>query len=457
MQRRLGLEHERVRRLAPEAQIRDGPALRREHEREARVTGCQRLDVVRDERLQQTLRVAGRALRRTRARCDRRPQARCALRRTRPRCPRSRAPPRGPRSRQRLRPRPRARPAAARVASSVARSCGRGQGVELGERPRIELQIGCRDVLLEVAQALRPRDRDRRARPARAPTRSRPGQAWRRCAPRRPARASTIAWFAVEGLGLEPRFARGSRRVEGRVTVRLPVGSPRPSGARTGPTRRRARRTTAPRRRARRVQSESSDCTAVIGWTACARSRVGTSTSESPSARTLPRRELGHGADAVLDRHVRVDPVQVVEVDDVDTETPQRRLAGLADVLGRAVVAPSWVAESSTTRPDLVATTPRRGAGERPADQLLVRERPVHVEVSKQRAAQVDRPVDHVHRLRIVRLAVAQLMPMHPRPIALTPIPLDPRVRRCMRCSVPPVQRCRSRRTSCPATFANLA
>ena len=58
MQRRLGLEHERVRRLAPEPQIGDGPALRREHEREARVARCQRLDVVRDERLQQALGVA---------------------------------------------------------------------------------------------------------------------------------------------------------------------------------------------------------------------------------------------------------------------------------------------------------------------------------------------------------------------------------------------------------------
>ncbi len=44
-------------------------------------------------------------------------------------------------------------------------------------------------------------------------------------------------------------------------------------------------------------------------------------------------------ADALLDGHVRVDPVQVVDVDVIGTESPQRALAALARVLGAAVEA----------------------------------------------------------------------------------------------------------------------
>ena len=38
--------------------------------------------------------------------------------------------------------------------------------------------------------------------------------------------------------------------------------------------------------------------------------------------------QLGHRADGLLDRHPGVDPVLVVEVDVVDGEAPQRRVAG---------------------------------------------------------------------------------------------------------------------------------
>ena len=42
--------------------------------------------------------------------------------------------------------------------------------------------------------------------------------------------------------------------------------------------------------------------------------------------------EFGHRADRFLDRHARVEPVQIVQIDRFDTETAQAALAGLAHV-----------------------------------------------------------------------------------------------------------------------------
>jgi len=52
-----------------------------------------------------------------------------------------------------------------------------------------------------------------------------------------------------------------------------------------------------------------------------------------------------HGADRVLDRHRRVDAMLVVEVDHVDAEALEARVAGLDDVVGRplTVARPSGV------------------------------------------------------------------------------------------------------------------
>ena len=47
--------------------------------------------------------------------------------------------------------------------------------------------------------------------------------------------------------------------------------------------------------------------------------------------------QFGHGADRVLDRHVGIDAVLVVEVDDIDIEPLQRGFGHRLDVLGAAV------------------------------------------------------------------------------------------------------------------------
>src|SRR5207249_5878383 len=43
--------------------------------------------------------------------------------------------------------------------------------------------------------------------------------------------------------------------------------------------------------------------------------------------------QLCHRADSLLDRHARVDPVLVVEVDVLDAEPAERRVAGLTHIL----------------------------------------------------------------------------------------------------------------------------
>lgn len=47
--------------------------------------------------------------------------------------------------------------------------------------------------------------------------------------------------------------------------------------------------------------------------------------------------QVGHGRNGLLDRHRRVDPVQVHQVDAFRPEPPQRSLDGLHDVFGAPV------------------------------------------------------------------------------------------------------------------------
>src|SRR3954465_14141281 len=58
---------------------------------------------------------------------------------------------------------------------------------------------------------------------------------------------------------------------------------------------------------------------------------------ESDVAHLARAHELGHRADGVLDRSISVDPVLVVEIDGVDTQSLERRFAGLPNVLRLAV------------------------------------------------------------------------------------------------------------------------
>ena len=122
------------------------------------------------------------------------------------------------------------------------------------------------------------------------------------------------------------REARGECR---RRHSRRP-GSRR-QAARARPARRRRRRFPARgRRRAPPLPGcatigEYSVCTAAIGCTACARRIVAADISDSPIAPILPASFARASAPTeLLDRHPRVEPVQIIEVDMIGSEPPQR-------------------------------------------------------------------------------------------------------------------------------------
>ena len=114
--------------------------------------------------------------------------------------------------------------------------------------------------------------------------------------------------------------------------------------------------------------------------------------------------QLGHSADGVLDRSVRVDPVLVVQVDVVGAEPLQGALDRGADV-GRAAVddagAAAGVGHQAELRRhhDLVAA-----ALDGPADQFLVEERAVDLGGVDVGDAQIQRPVDGADRLGVAAL-----------------------------------------------------
>ena len=97
-----------------------------------------------------------------------------------------------------------------------------------------------------------------------------------------------------------------------------------------------------------RHHSEYSLCSAVTGWTACARRIVCTPASDRPKCFTLPcPDQVLHRAGDVLDRHFGIDAVLVEQIDGVDLEPLERGVGDLLDVLGPAVQAraacPSWI------------------------------------------------------------------------------------------------------------------
>ena len=122
--------------------------------------------------------------------------------------------------------------------------------------------------------------------------------------------------------------------------------------------------------------------------------RRGRGLGDAEVADLAGRDDLGQGAPGLLDGRVAVDAVLVVEVDVVHAEPPERVVDGLADVLRTAVdaaataVLAAHVAELGRQL-HLVAA-----AGDRPAHELLVGERPVHVGGVQEGHAEVEGAVD---------------------------------------------------------------
>lgn len=116
--------------------------------------------------------------------------------------------------------------------------------------------------------------------------------------------------------------------------------------------------------------------------------------------------QLGQRADGLLDRYVRVDAVQVVQVDMIGAQVAQRTLKGPAHVLRPAVQA-----DHLTVVGDLHAglggedgrlPASRKG----PAEKLFVDERAVALRGIQQGDAELQRAVDGGQRLALVGGAV---------------------------------------------------
>src|SRR5678815_986217 len=86
-----------------------------------------------------------------------------------------------------------------------------------------------------------------------------------------------------------------------------------------------------------------------------------------------------HRPNGFLNRHLRVDAVLVVEIDDIDVQPPQARLARRADIVGVATNAE----ELAGFAPDVPELGGNENAvsmaGNRAADEFLVAANAVHV------------------------------------------------------------------------------
>ncbi len=86
-----------------------------------------------------------------------------------------------------------------------------------------------------------------------------------------------------------------------------------------------------------------------------------------------------HGPDGVLDGHVRIDPVLVVEVDGLDPQPPEAGLAGFLDIFRTAVDAELAVGRALVAELGGDHRLVPVAVGQRPAEQLLVGAQAIHV------------------------------------------------------------------------------
>ena len=116
--------------------------------------------------------------------------------------------------------------------------------------------------------------------------------------------------------------------------------------------------------------------------------------------------ELGHGADGLLDRRVRIDAMLVVDIDVVGAEPLERGVTGGENVLAVAADAEPLAllgadAAELCREHDLVAAVLDRAA-----DEPLVLERPVRVGRVEEIDPKLERAVDRRDRLALVRRSV---------------------------------------------------
>ena len=121
----------------------------------------------------------------------------------------------------------------------------------------------------------------------------------------------------------------------------------------------------------------------------------------------------GHRADRLLDGYRGVEAVQVIEIDGLDAEAPERTLAGAPRVGGAAVAAGDRSVRGDSEaelRGDLPALA---SAGERPGDEFLIGVRTVDLGRVEEVDAELEREVERRQRLAGVARGGAAIGPGH--------------------------------------------
>ena len=126
--------------------------------------------------------------------------------------------------------------------------------------------------------------------------------------------------------------------------------------------------------------------------------------------------EIGHRANGVLDGHGRIDPVQIVQVDGLDSETGEARVATRPHALRTRIHVGRGAARGVGNQTELAGEDdPVPAVANRSTDQLFVRPFPVDVCRVDERHAQIEGPVNGSNRLLIVRGAVTLRHPHAPQ------------------------------------------
>ena len=131
---------------------------------------------------------------------------------------------------------------------------------------------------------------------------------------------------------------------------------------------------------------------------------LGTSLAQAERANFAFPDQLRHGADRILNGHGRIDPVLVVEIDDLDAQALEARLACAQDVFGPAIgdlaAPPAKVAELGRQN-HLGATLL-----DRLADEFFIMAEAVHVGGVEQRNAAIQGLMDQSYAVLIAARAV---------------------------------------------------
>src|SRR5438067_546630 len=133
----------------------------------------------------------------------------------------------------------------------------------------------------------------------------------------------------------------------------------------------------------------------------------GTSFTYSKKAHFAFANQLRHCADCLFNWRVRVNPVLIIEIDDIEIEPAQTSFASLLYIIGLAADAAKlrlgWVAQNSELGcdDDLFAMPSQRAA-----DQLFISVRSIHVRGIEKSDAELERARNCGERFFIIAAAI---------------------------------------------------